>query len=130
MNDSNTASTDSSYNYKQLLCFFSQSDHNQNINVEKRIDVKDKYSVQEYYGTFNKEKDNLHFIVQDKYVFKCTNVCQKQLWIQAIIDTNVYYGTKNDMVEVHNHRYYYDEKKGREVVDLNPDINTKVKVDI
>ena len=52
-------------------------------------------SVMEYFGSLNTNVDNLHFIVDEKFIFKCNTSDERDEWIAKIIKTNNYSYCKN-----------------------------------
>ena len=84
---------------KQLVLYPSRSAKRLNENVLKTIDIVNSFDIQEYYGKYNEEKDNLYFILNGKYVFRCQNTKQRNLWIYAIADTNVYFKKQHNEID-------------------------------
>lgn len=79
---------------KTLYTYKCVKDSASSNNATEVIEMKDYYNVEEYYGSLNKENDNLHFLINNTFVFKCKNCTEKEKWIAAIIKTRYYYNKK------------------------------------
>ena len=74
---------------KTLHLFDNQADRDEEKikNVVQSIDILNHFDVYEYFGNLNTNKDDKHFILNGKYIFRCQNQTQRELFINAIIES-------------------------------------------
>lgn len=61
------------------------------------------YSVMEYFGALNIKRDYLHFVLQNKFIFKCSSSEDRDELIAAIIETNNYAQPAHENENHHKH---------------------------
>ena len=91
--------------HQKLIYTFKTFGDSRTTKIEKNateiIKMSNVYNVMEYYGSLNKNNDDLHFIVNEKFIFKCVSEQQRTAWIDKIISTSIAPSCNNNKLESH-----------------------------
>ena len=76
---------------KQITVTKKKGKFNDSCNTrDTKIIMKDVHNIQEYFGHLNSNNDCKHFMINDKFIFKCKNEQDCLNWIEIITQTNNY----------------------------------------
>ena len=67
---------------KKKICTYKTEEASSNEkNATEVILMNDVYNIIEYFGPLNTQQDDVHFIVNDTFVFKCNSEDEEALWM-------------------------------------------------
>ena len=107
---------------KAIYTFKSKEDSKDMKNATETIIINDVYNVIEYFSNINKlQFDDFHFIVNDKFIFKCKDYKQRHLWIEKIITTNNNEIDEKGIDIDEKKNVLFNENKENEIIKYNCD---------